>query len=219
MALLDTFRQLTDAVWRGAPDNYDLTPFMNELAAALGCAVEVTAPLGEAPLAAGQPDAAAPARSGRAAGMEPTTKMVLQGPSGPAGILTLHRAETSLSNDDWLLLEYGATIISLVMGRAREVRAANRDRQRAQVSAAIEALSYSELIAAQRLFLEIHENQGLVVTSHVADEMGITRSVIVNALRKLESAGVIQTRSLGMKGTHIRVLNDQLKSAFETLTL
>lgn len=218
MALLDTFRQLTDAVWRGAPDNYDLAPFMNELAAALGCAVEVTAPLGEAPLAAGQPEGA-PARGGRASGMEPTTKMVLQGPSGPAGIMTLHRAETDLSNDDWLLLEYGATIISLVMGRAREVRAANRDRQRAQVSAAIEALSYSELIAAQRLFVEIHENQGLVVTSHVADEMGITRSVIVNALRKLESAGVIQTRSLGMKGTHIRVLNDQLKNAFETLTL
>lgn len=214
MPLLDTFRQLTDALWRGAPETYDLKPFMEELAAALGCAVEVTAPLGEAPLSAG-PLAA----NGRTGSVSPTTKMVLQGQAGPTGILTLHRAETGLSADEWLLAEYGATIIALVMGRAREVRASHRDRERAQVSAAIEALSYSELIAAQRLFAEINDNQGLVVTSHVADEMGITRSVIVNALRKLESAGVIQTRSLGMKGTHIRVLNEQLRAAFERLTL
>ena len=37
---------------------------------------------------------------------------------------------------------------------------------------------------------------------------GITRSVIVNALRKFESAGVIESRSSGMKGTYIKVLND-----------
>ncbi|MCY0903018.1 MAG: hypothetical protein OWU32_12700, partial [Firmicutes bacterium] len=44
----------------------------------------------------------------------------------------------------------------------------------------------------------------------LADRAGITRSVIVNALRKLESAGVIESRSLGMKGTYIRVLNEKL---------
>lgn len=38
--------------------------------------------------------------------------------------------------------------------------------------------------------------------------VGITRSVIVNALRKFESAGVIESRSSGMKGTYIKVLND-----------
>ncbi|MCB6331473.1 GTP-sensing pleiotropic transcriptional regulator CodY, partial [Blautia faecis] len=40
------------------------------------------------------------------------------------------------------------------------------------------------------------------------DRFGITRSVIVNALRKLESAGVIESRSSGMKGTYIKVVND-----------
>ena len=37
---------------------------------------------------------------------------------------------------------------------------------------------------------------------------GITRSVIVNALRKLESAGIIESRSLGMKGTYLKVINE-----------
>jgi transcriptional pleiotropic repressor len=41
----------------------------------------------------------------------------------------------------------------------------------------------------------------------VADRVGVTRSVIVNALRKLESAGIIESRSLGMKGTFIKVLS------------
>ena len=47
---------------------------------------------------------------------------------------------------------------------------------------------------------------GLVVASQVADKVGVTRSVIVSALRKLESAGVIESRSLGMKGTRIKIL-------------
>ncbi len=50
-------------------------------------------------------------------------------------------------------------------------------------------------------------SEGIVVASRVADRVGVTRSVIVNALRKLESAGIIESRSLGMKGTFIKVLS------------
>jgi len=53
-------------------------------------------------------------------------------------------------------------------------------------------------------------SEGILVTSRVADKARITRSVIVNALRKLESAGVIESRSSGMKGTYIKVLNDNI---------
>ena len=46
------------------------------------------------------------------------------------------------------------------------------------------------------------------VASRIADDTGITRSVIVNALKKFDSAGVISTKSSGMKGTKIKVLNE-----------
>ena len=36
----------------------------------------------------------------------------------------------------------------------------------------------------------------------------MTRSVIVNAIRKFESAGIIETRSAGMRGTFIKVVNE-----------
>ena len=75
---------------------------------------------------------------------------------------------------------------------------------------AIGTLSYSENEAVKRIFEELDGVEGILVASRVADKSSITRSVIVNALRKLESAGVIESRSLGMKGTHIKVINEKL---------
>ena len=73
---------------------------------------------------------------------------------------------------------------------------------------AISTLSFSELEAIKHIFEELDGNEGILVASKIADRVGITRSVIVNALRKFESAGVIESRSSGMKGTYIKVLND-----------
>ena len=75
---------------------------------------------------------------------------------------------------------------------------------------AINSLSYSEKEAIEHIFEELGGNEGLLIASKVADRVGITRSVIVNALRKLESAGVIESRSLGMKGTFIKVKKEFL---------
>ncbi|MCI2496601.1 HTH domain-containing protein, partial [Listeria monocytogenes] len=85
------------------------------------------------------------------------------------------------------------------------------------VQMAISSLSYSELEAIEHIFDELNGKEGLLVASKIADRVGITRSVIVNALRKLESAGVIDSRSLGMKGTFIRVLNDKFLVELEKL--
>ena len=73
---------------------------------------------------------------------------------------------------------------------------------------AVEMRNYDESITQEHIFEELEGNEGILVASKIADRVGITRSVIVNALRKFESAGVIESRSSGMKGTYIRVLND-----------
>lgn len=85
------------------------------------------------------------------------------------------------------------------------------------VSVAVGSLSFSELEAVEHIFEELDGKEGLLVASKIADRVGITRSVIVNALRKLESAGVIETRSLGMKGTYIRILNQQLQQELQKM--
>ena len=73
---------------------------------------------------------------------------------------------------------------------------------------AINTLSSSEQEAIIDIFDELGGMEGILVASKIADRVGITRSVIVNALRKFESAGVIESRSSGMKGTYIKVVND-----------
>ncbi|MDU1924691.1 MAG: GTP-sensing pleiotropic transcriptional regulator CodY [Staphylococcus epidermidis] len=69
--------------------------------------------------------------------------------------------------------------------------------------------------AIEHIFEELGGTEGLLIASKVADRVGITRSVIVNALRKLESAGVIESRSLGMKGTFIKVKKDKFLDELE----
>ena len=79
-------------------------------------------------------------------------------------------------------------------------------RRRTAVTMAVNTLSYSELRAVSAILGELNGNEGQLTASVIADRIGITRSVIVNALRKLESAGIIESRSLGMKGTYLKVL-------------
>ena len=117
--------------------------------------------------------------------------------------------------EDTILAEYGAMVIGMEIMRARSERIEEEARQKAAVQIAIGTLSYSEQEAIEHIFGELSGKEALLVASKIADRVGITRSVIVNALRKFESAGVIETKSLGMKGTYIRVLNDNLLEELE----
>lgn len=126
------------------------------------------------------------------------------------GTLLIARFDNQFTDDDLVLAEYSATIIGLEILRSKNDEIEEEARKKAVVQLAIGTLSYSELEAVEHIFNELDGNEGLLVASKIADKVGITRSVIVNALRKFESAGVIESRSLGMKGTHIRILNEKL---------
>ena len=110
--------------------------------------------------------------------------------------------------DDIILCEYGTTVVGLEMLRALNEENAEENRKLAVIHSAIGTLSYSEMEAIVHIFVALNGMEGILVASKIADRVGITRSVIVNALRKFESAGVIESRSSGMKGTYIKVLND-----------
>ena len=116
-----------------------------------------------------------------------------------------------LNDEDLVLGESGAAVIGLEIQRRKSLEREEEVRLTSMVQMAIGTLSYSEIEAVQQIFAELDGNEGLLVASKIADRSGITRSVIVNALRKLESAGVIESRSLGMKGTRIKIINSKFK--------
>ncbi len=138
-----------------------------------------------------------------------TTIVPVQGGGQRLGTLILARLDDSFDDDDLLLAEYASTVVGMEILHEKQEEIEQEARSKAVVQMAISSLSYSELEAVEHIFEELDGNEGLLVASKIADRVGITRSVIVNALRKLESAGVIESRSLGMKGTYIKVLNDK----------
>ena len=124
------------------------------------------------------------------------------------GTLFMYRDTKSYDIEDIIVSEYGTTVVGLEMMRSVNEENAEETRKVQIVKSAISTLSFSELEAITHIFDEMDGKEGILVASKIADRVGITRSVIVNALRKFESAGVIESRSSGMKGTYIKVLND-----------
>ena len=146
-----------------------------------------------------------------------TTIVPIIGGGERLGTLILSRLQNQFEDDDLILAEYGATVVGMEILREKAEEIEEEARSKAVVQMAISSLSYSELEAIEHIFEELDGNEGLLVASKIADRVGITRSVIVNALRKLESAGVIESRSLGMKGTYIKVLNNKFLIELENL--
>ncbi len=133
------------------------------------------------------------------------------------GTLFLYKQEDEYEIEDLILSEYGTTVVGLEMLRSETEESAEESRKEQVVHAAISTLSNSELEAVIHIFKEMNGLEGVLVASKIADRVGITRSVIVNALRKFESAGVIESHSSGMKGTYIKVVNEYVFDELERI--
>ena len=146
-----------------------------------------------------------------------TTIVPIYGVGERIGTLIVAKFDEDFTDEDLLLAEYGATVVGMEMLRDHTQHIEIEARKKATVQIALATLSYSEVEAAINILGELDGTEGLLVASKIADRVGITRSVIVNALRKFESAGVIESKSLGMKGTYIKVLNEHLLDEVQKL--
>ena len=146
-----------------------------------------------------------------------TSVVPIYGVGRRIGTLIIARYDDEFTDDDLLLAEYGATVVGMEMLRDHTGKIEIEARKKANVQIALATLSFSETEAAINILSELDGNEGLLVASKIADRVGITRSVIVNALRKFESAGVIESKSLGMKGTYIKILNEYLLEEVQKL--
>ena len=144
-----------------------------------------------------------------------TTVVPIFGNGVRLGTLILGKFKKEFIDSDLLLSEYAATVIGMQLLHDKAVHIEEASRKKAMVQIAFSNLSYSELEAISEILKALPGDEGLLVASKIADQAGITRSVIVNALRKFESAGVLETESLGMKGTYVRILNEYLRDGLK----
>ncbi|MEE6450506.1 hypothetical protein RAH41_08045 [Gottfriedia acidiceleris] len=72
----------------------------------------------------------------------------------------------------------------------------------------VNKLSFTEGQAIQALVIELNGQTKLtIISGEIGGGTRYTKSIIINALAKLEIAGILRSRGLGMKGTLIEVLN------------
>jgi transcriptional pleiotropic repressor len=73
----------------------------------------------------------------------------------------------------------------------------------------VSQLSYTEYFAVGNLVKALQGETKKTLISGDLKKDETSRTSVVNALSKLEIAGVIRSKSLGMKGTYIEVLNQE----------
>ena len=131
------------------------------------------------------------------------------------GSALIVRRRGEFTAEDMDIAHIAGVTLGMIISRVIHERQEDKAAEARAARNAINSLSYSEILAMQKIFEELDGDEGLLVASRIADEAEITRSVIVNALRKLASANVIESRSLGMKGTYLRIINQEINKEFE----
>ena len=125
----------------------------------------------------------------------------------PGDTLLLYREGEAFNEADRELAEICLPMLVLMQVIALDKEQSRQEQEAQLVKSVMNTLSYTELEVVLRIFDILDGEEGILVAGKVADGLRVTRSVVVTALRKLESARIIETRSLGAKGTYIRVLN------------
>ena len=131
------------------------------------------------------------------------------------GTLFLYRDHVLYGIEDIILSEYSTTVIGLEIVQSDKEASVQEANRKKNLTHAMTTLTPLECKAVDCVIHEMNGRNDRVVTSQLAKKYGITRTVIVNALRKLVSAGLIQTRSAGVKGTQIEILNDIVYTEFD----
>ena len=125
--------------------------------------------------------------------------------------------EQAFSDDDLTMGQITAALLATNLHALRNEQASASAKDATAVRAAIGTLSYSELEAAAEVLSNLEGNEGNIIASAIAAKTRVTRSAIVNALRKLESAGLLESHSMGVKGTFIRIKSPALRDGFKRM--
>ena len=121
------------------------------------------------------------------------------------------------SHEELQMGKMASTLLASNLQALKNEAEASAAKGEAAVRAAIGTLSYSESEAISEVLRRLHGDEGSIIASAIAAESKVTRSAIVNALRKLESAELLEAHSMGVKGTFIKIKVPALREWLKNL--
>lgn len=131
-----------------------------------------------------------------------------------AGILFI-KYEEHFSESDNILCEYTCAIISIEMLRQEQEKIHQLSMEAAKAKLGVDSLTFSEKKAARAILEDIKGDSGEVFLNSIASKTYTTPSTVSSALKKLELATLISTKTRGVKGKRIIILNQNLRNEFE----
>lgn len=131
--------------------------------------------------------------------------------------MIIYRLKEKFDLDDIIYVEHAKSLVATIFGGIELDKSRQVKRAKESLDKGILSLSSAELSAAGFVLDSLDSEEGIVVAKEVAYKYGISRSVIVAALKKLESAGVVDCRSVGNRGTYIKITNEFLRDSIDTL--
>lgn len=129
------------------------------------------------------------------------------------GTILLTKYSEPFTEEEIVLAEYGAAVVGLEIQRNDRLKNEKEEALKTAVKMALYTLSNSEKDAFSKIMGSLESDEGIMNASKLAAKYSLTNSVIVSALKKMESAGIMETKSLGMKGTYIKIINPYIKTA------
>lgn len=132
------------------------------------------------------------------------------------GTLIAARKNEYFNEEDIVLLEIVAAVLSTKIVTHRIEKLEKEARQKRFVKQAVNSLSFYEYEVVKKVLKDIGNLNGVVKICNIATELKVSRSRAYGALAKLRSAGVIELKPRGKKGTTIEILNPYLIKYLES---
>lgn len=130
------------------------------------------------------------------------------------------RKENNIREGKLIMMECITALIELKQKYRQTIETEEQIHQKISARNALGTLSYSEYRIILHILDELNnQDETIIVASQIADKIGITRSVAVNALKKLQSGKVFETKSNGAKGTLIKLINPAIYKEVEHLKI
>lgn len=162
-----------------------------------------------------------------------TTIVPIYGIRRRIGTLVVAKYDEDFTDEDLLLAEYGASVVGMEMMHEEESLRQSQQEEEDAVLRTLKAMSFHEQLAVVAIVKQLEGNdlfrfsitldddkltlqklkddEGVVATE-IYLMWNITRSVIVNSIRMMQVAKIVSSKSMGMKGTRLTIINNKLRS-------
>ena len=128
-------------------------------------------------------------------------------------LFALFRVNQVFEDADYIGCVYVRTLFALldaVLQKEKSEALSNES-----MNETLRAMTHYEILSLREILRVINGNEGTFIGVDIARALSCSRSIIVQAVKKMAISGVLDATSMGMRGTHIKILKPSIRENIE----